>query len=92
LRLGLKIDRADNVKQAYAAFTTPEGVMDVWNFARMAEADFERIPQAGDKKLSPREKKMRGKTAASAKEKNEEKMEEKKVIGASTVVEVKPFG
>ena len=92
LRLGLKIDRNENVKVAFGAFADANGVCDVWTFAKDVDADFERIPDAKDKKKSMEKRPLttagtRGKTATA-----ETAPKEKKVVGASTVIEVKPFG
>ena len=81
LRLGLKIVKPENLKIAYKVFSDAEGSVDVWGFARAAESAMEAtiVP----KKESPRNKPP-PKTAASA--------SDRKQIGASTVIEPKPFG
>ena len=89
LRLGLKIDRLENLRLAYQVFANKEGVCDVWTFASMAEADFERVPLQGDKARSPRDKKI-GKPRTAAASRLQTAME-KKQIGVSTIVEPKPF-
>jgi hypothetical protein len=85
LRLGLKISKAENLKVAYKAFADADsGWVDVWSFAKVADSAMEMTVAA--KKESPRDRAQQPppKTAAST--------SDKKQIGASTVVEPKPFG
>ena len=53
LRMGLKIQKPENLVVAYKAFANSEGFVDIWNFTHTAEADFERVPVPGNKEKKP---------------------------------------
>ena len=89
---GLKIERSDNLKLAFDCCANSDGVLDTWSFAKIMEADYERVPQqhlvAGSEDTSDKKKP----TTAAKPPHTASSVKEKKQIGASTVVEVKPFG
>jgi hypothetical protein len=41
LRLGLKMQRGDNLARAFAAFAGPDGLVDIYDFAAALDADYE---------------------------------------------------
>jgi len=41
LRLGLKMERGENLPRAFAAFAGPDGLVDIYDFAAALDADYE---------------------------------------------------